>query len=521
MDILRAPTPFLNAPGRPQVPWQRWYKEFKIFAVATGWDTWNEERREALLLHCVGQEARRLYFAAAEPAQTEPAAAVVQGTVTTEEVKGEIVSPSKVETVAAIFKKLFPEKKNVHSERMLFRKCMQNGRSAAVYLTELQALSAKCAFGELQEQMMGEQFLEGCSDPKLRELLCKEQTLTSERVLQVAERLEMERDRHQLVTGTKPQSSSSSQLEIAAVTSSHQQSAGSSQCFDCGGPHRAADSGCPARWRKCFKCQKKGHYGKFCKDTSKQQPQKKTKNVRVVEELAVNSGDKKGLWTELRVGDQHLRMLADTGSAVSILPLDVYRKRFQHLPLMRCAVQLEAYGGSPLLVEGVVKTLVQAQNGSSSQASLYVVDAAMPLPGRDLQEQLRLLVVHEVTVCAVEEQNPEELPSIIGIVHRVRQKQEVAPVQQRLRPPPFALREEVRLHLEKLERAGIVERVDASPWISPIVVSRRRNGALRLRLCVDLRDLRSQQGGGGEWSPASGDAGPVGTAPGCNHLQQS
>ena len=82
MDSLRAPTPFLATPGRPQLPWNQWYCEFRIFAVATGWDTWSEERQEALLLYCVGQEARRLYFAAAKPAQTatEPAQSVTDVT---------------------------------------------------------------------------------------------------------------------------------------------------------------------------------------------------------------------------------------------------------------------------------------------------------------------------------------------------------------------------------------------------------------------------------------------------------
>ena len=66
-------------------------------------------------------------------------------------------------------------------------------------------------------------------------------------------------------------------------------------------------------------------------------------------------------------------------------------------------------------------------------------------------------------------------------------KPDVTPVQQKLRPLPFALREEVKAHLQKLQEAGIIEPVDASPWVSPVVVSRRRNGDLRL--CVDLREV--------------------------------
>ena len=124
---------------------------------------------------------------------------------------------------------------------------------------------------------------------------------------------------------------------------------------------------CPARWRRCRNCQQKGHYAKFCKEAEKSTPrkQKKPKKVKAVEVLAVKSDNREDLWTELQVDNQQLRMMADTGSAVSTLPLSVYRKQFRHLPLLPTAVRLEAYGGSSLRVEGVVQATVQAENGNS------------------------------------------------------------------------------------------------------------------------------------------------------------
>ena len=528
MDSLRAPTPFLAAPGRPTVPWTQWLSEFRIFATATGWDAWAVERREALLLHCVGQEARRLYFAATNPAQGT-AATAAQGGAAEVEVTADATASGGVKTedtsttadpiaaISVVFLRLFPERRAIHTERMLFRRCYQQDRSPAVYLTELQELSSRCAFGALQEQLICEQFLEGCRNDKLRERLCREPALTLSRILEVAEELEVAAERHRLVGGgaaTAHRPSSTSQLEIAAVTAPRQGAAGASQCFSCGGPHRAADSCCPARWRRCRNCQKKGHYAKFCKEPPKKKQYSKSKPVRSVEVLAVSSDAKKSLWTEVKVDRRPLRMLADTGSAVSILPLSVYRKQFQHLPLLPTAVHLEAYGGSSLQVEGVVQVTVQAENGNSSNVALYVVDAGVPLLGRDLQERLKLSVIHGLTVCAVQEM-PEELPSITGFIHKVRLKTDVTPVQQRLRPLPYAVREEVREHLQTLQEAGIIEPVDSAQWISPIVVSRRRNG--KLRLCGPQG---SKQGGGGKWTPTPRYAGHAGATTGCNRLQQ-
>ena len=61
----------------------------------------------------------------------------------------------------------------------------------------------------------------------------------------------------------------------------------------------------------------------------------------------------------------------------------------------------------------------------------------------------------------------------------------VKPVSQKLRRLPLSLREEVSRELHHLEEQDIIETIDSSPWISNLVVARRKTG--EIRLCVDLR----------------------------------
>ena len=61
----------------------------------------------------------------------------------------------------------------------------------------------------------------------------------------------------------------------------------------------------------------------------------------------------------------------------------------------------------------------------------------------------------------------------------------VPPVMQPLRRLPLALREDVGKELYRRESQDIIEEVDSSPWISNLVVVRKKSGAIRL--CVDLR----------------------------------
>ena len=63
----------------------------------------------------------------------------------------------------------------------------------------------------------------------------------------------------------------------------------------------------------------------------------------------------------------------------------------------------------------------------------------------------------------------------------------VTPVRQPLRRLPLSVKEEVGARLDQLEREGVIERVEASEWVSPLVVGRKRDGSVRL--CVDMRQV--------------------------------
>ncbi|RXN09940.1 gypsy-16 si [Labeo rohita] len=65
----------------------------------------------------------------------------------------------------------------------------------------------------------------------------------------------------------------------------------------------------------------------------------------------------------------------------------------------------------------------------------------------------------------------------------------ITPIIQPLRRIPLALREGVSAELQCLLSAGIIEPVDASPWVSNLVVATKKSGALRI--CVDLRRVNN------------------------------
>ena len=64
---------------------------------------------------------------------------------------------------------------------------------------------------------------------------------------------------------------------------------------------------------------------------------------------------------------------------------------------------------------------------------------------------------------------------------------DVQPVIQSLRRIPLSRSDEVSAELGRLESDGIIEKTESSPWVSNIVVVRKKSGSIRP--CVDLRQV--------------------------------
>ncbi|XP_062523643.1 uncharacterized protein K02A2.6-like [Corticium candelabrum] len=63
----------------------------------------------------------------------------------------------------------------------------------------------------------------------------------------------------------------------------------------------------------------------------------------------------------------------------------------------------------------------------------------------------------------------------------------IPPVIQRCRRLLLALRDEVSAELNRLQAQGIIDALDSFPWISNLVVVRKKTGSIRI--CVDPREV--------------------------------
>ncbi len=183
-------------------------------------------------------------------------------------------------------------------------------------------------------------------------------------------------------------------------------------------------------------------------------------------------------------------LLVDTGSAVSILPEHLYRQHFSYMSLTVADFQLVTYLKKTIPVLGCLAFTVSYQS-HHAQASFYIVPGGTPLLGMDLFTALHLDIRNGSIASSegngqVAVNYTEPLGLAAGFVHKVNVRSDVPPVQQKLRRLPFAVRDAVSQEIKRLESEGIIEKVDSSPWVSPLVAIQKKSGGIRL--CVDLRE---------------------------------
>ena len=137
--------------------------------------------------------------------------------------------------------------------------------------------------------------------------------------------------------------------------------------------------------------------------------------------------------------------------------------------------------------------------GQGAQASIVSTDTHSPeekqyrrqrikeivdmtgIPEQEKRELLELLGEHHTTFSLVEGERGET-----DLVEMEINTGDARPCRQRLRRMPFAVRREVSKQLKQMQSTEVIQSSD-SPWASPVVMVRKKDGSHRF--CVDYREL--------------------------------
>uniref|UniRef100_A0A096M937 CCHC-type domain-containing protein n=1 Tax=Poecilia formosa TaxID=48698 RepID=A0A096M937_POEFO len=414
--------------------------------------------------------------------------------------------------IAALNEHFVPKVK-VIAERHKFRQRAQRPDETVNQLASLWELAATCDFGNMEDQMLRDQLIERVANTRIRDRLLLEPDLTLAKATTLALQTESGlRDANVLSDATAASASAS----VRAVQKQPKQSrrwdikkkppdpapattqaaANRCSCFCCGSfNHLANKPSCSAAKMTCNKCGKVGHFSRVCRST-----QKEVHEVVINEPTVLymnNAVQDKILCTvQVTFNGQckNVELIVDTGSSVSIIPDNIYHTYFYECVLTEPTFALVTYAKEKISVKGCLKAI---SHDSHSTAGTLVVESGAALLGLDLFQALQMKLegctpptpmVQPAVPETVSDYSPDMSVQEVGyaknFIHKVHILPNAVPVQQKLRRLPFSIREAVSEELKDLQDKGIIERIDASPWVSPIVVTQRRDGG---KPCTNLR----------------------------------
>ncbi|KFD51355.1 hypothetical protein M513_07760 [Trichuris suis] len=371
VNALVPPTPFLEHPGEPVTPFRTWIRIFNNYLLAAFPAKLSDERKQAILLNSLGVEGQRLFYALPP------------------------LEPTYEATLRAL-ELFFTPKANVCTERHRFRSRHQlPNESVDHYVVSLRELVSLCAFGPLEDEMIRDQLIEGTSSPSIRERLISLCELTLETALTVAR--QMESAKKDAIIISTPEANVSVQMtkryRSQNARRSNDRCVFSQRRYRCGSTsHLANYLKCPAKHAQCThgNCRKMGHFAQVCRSVNSQ---KQSKTVHSLLSARASDVDRLYVHVGISSGSDSCapRCMLDTGSPVSILPADIFRRYFPSVQLCKSTVSLVTYTKSALPTLGCIPAIVRYK-GRTASTNFFVVPPGTPLLGTDLIGALKIAI---------------------------------------------------------------------------------------------------------------------------------
>lgn len=404
------------------------------------------------------------------------------------------------------------------AERFRFYKRYQiQGETVNKYVAELRKFAEYCEFGNLNESLR-DQFVVGLKDEQTQKKLLTVPDLTFVKAIGIAIAVETaNKDAIELRGKFNTESSVNriqrQQRRPPPSTTDRQKSF---VCYRCNGKNHKADT-CRFKDAVCHSCNKKGHIRKACRSSGKPKQRPAQKNVNSLDNQSreytsdeddylgihsVKNSNQDSIWITPNVHGKEIRMELDTGSAVSVISAVDYDKYFQNEKLESANVTLKTYSGELLIPTGYMNVQVK-YNGQCENLKLYVVQKGGPaLFGRDWLRKINLdwKNLKWINKISVSRNSNEKLDLLlkeysnvfregIGCVADIKAhltlKENASPKFVKARPVPFSVKPQVERELIRLEKEGIISKVDTSEWASPIVPVMKSNGTIRI--CGDFK----------------------------------
>lgn len=285
--------------------------------------------------------------------------------------------------------------------------------------------------------------------------------------------------------------------------------AGKIHCYNCGSTEHKRNE-CKAQ-TKCFKCNKFGHISKQCKANENNQ----NDVLMIVDQKRYKC---------LKVNEQLINGLIDTGSDVSIIKRCVYENKFKNCPLKVNDSLLTGLGNMKTKPYGSIECNVKVDEVETKQNFLILPNDVIKcdiLIGHDFISKFKMIVdsdgyefkyknsdennifnvfnINAIEIDAdghykeeienlIQQYNPSSSSQQCTVEMKIVPNGEIKPFRHSPTRLPFPEEQEVNRQVQEWLQKGIV-RKSCSDVASRVVVTKKKTG--EYRVCVDFRQLNN------------------------------
>ncbi|GFY08254.1 uncharacterized protein K02A2.6 [Trichonephila clavipes] len=381
----------------------------------------------------------------------------------------------------ALKKHLTPKPLIIPSRHKFLNRKQTEGEGISTYIAELRALAMNCDYDkDMLNIMLRDVFVSGLRDKMILDRLFEEDNNYLEKTLNIA--LAMEK----AFKGTNDVGRAINSMKTFKKhmdkKSNFTKSRKKTYCSRCTGTNHAKEN-CRFISSKCNFCGKIGHIKQACfaskKANAKSVKQKQVTLLNEVEDrnriplyelkiqdYILNEEEPKRppIMINLKIENKSCSVELDTGGAVSVMSIGNFRKISNNKQIKPTNIVFKTYKGDSIIPLGYVTVRVQYKN-QKVNLNLYIVKENLDtILGREWLYKIHL-----------------DWPAIKAF--RAKTEQNLNNLLREVRTVPFALKGRVENEIDRLEKEGIIEKVDSSEWATPVVPVVKSDGSIRL--CAD------------------------------------